>query len=316
MKKVLVLGGTGFVGRHVCEQLNRLGIRATVPTRRLVRAQSVQTLPLVDVIEADVQDAATLLRLLPGHDAVVNLVAILNGSERAFERLHVTLPQTLANAMQASGVRRLVHVSALGASPLDSASRYQQSKAAGEAVLAAAGLDLTVLRPSVIFGAQDQFLNLFARLQAVLPVMPLAGATAKFQPVWVSDVAQAVVRSLRQPASIGQTYECVGPEVYTLADLVRLAGRLSGHERPVLALPVALGYFQALFMELLPGAPLMSTDNLRSMEVDNVASGTLPTLSDLGIAPSALPPIAASYLDATGQADPLLDIRQRYAGPR
>lgn len=315
MKKVLVLGGTGFVGRQVCEQLNRLGIRATVPTRRPVNAQTVQTLPLVDVTVADVHDEAALARLLPGHDAVVNLVAILHGSERAFECVHVTLPQTLARAMQASGVRRLVHVSALGAS-VDGPSRYLRSKARGEAVLREAGLDLTVLRPSVIFGAGDRFLNLFARLQASLPLVPLAGACSRFQPVWVGDVAQAVVRSLQQGQAVGQTYDCVGPEVYTLADLVRLSGRLSGHPRPVFGLPRALGYFQALFMECLPGEPLMSTDNLSSMEVPNVASGTAPTQADLGIAPTALEPVAAAYLDTAGLADPLLRIRQRYTQPR
>lgn len=315
MKKVLVLGGTGFVGRQVCEQLNRLGIRATVPTRRPINAQTVQTLPLVDVTVADVHDAATLERLLPGHDAVVNLVAILHGNEQAFERVHVTLPKTLARAMQASGVRRLVHVSALGASA-DGPSRYLRSKARGEAVLREAGLDLTVLRPSVIFGAGDRFLNLFARLQASLPLVPLAGACSRFQPVWVGDVAQSVVRSLQQGTAVGQTYECVGPEVFTLADLVRLSGRLSGHPRPVLGLPRALGYFQALFMECLPGQPLMSTDNLSSMEVDNVASGTTPTQADLGVAPTALEPLAAGYLDVTDRADPLLRIRQRYTQPR
>jgi NADH dehydrogenase len=315
MQKVLVLGGTGFVGRHVCEQLNRAGLRATVPTRRSAHAQAVQMLPLVDVVEADVHDEATLRRLLPGHDAVVNLVAILHGSERAFQRVHVQLPQTLARAMQASGVRRLVHLSALGAQATGP-SLYQRSKAQGEAVLAAAGLDLTVLRPSVIFGAEDRFLNLFARLQATLPLMPLAGARTRFQPVWVGDVAQAVVRCLQRPDTVGQTFEGVGEQTFTLAELVQLAGRLSGHERPVLSLPVALGYFQALFMELLPGAPLMSTDNLRSLEVDNVASGTLPTLQALHIQPSALEPITATYLDSAGRADPLLRIRERYVGPR
>ncbi len=309
MKKVLVLGGTGFVGRHVCEQLNRLGIRATVPTRRSVNAQSVQMLPLVDVIEANVHDDAALARLLPGHDAVINLVAVLHGSEKRFEQVHVTLPRRLASAMQAAGVRRLVHVSALGAN-VDGPSQYQSSKAQGEAVLAAAGLDLTVLRPSVIFGAGDKFLSLFARLQATLPLMPLAGADTRFQPVWVGDVAQTVVCCLQQPDTVGQTYECVGPQVFTLRELVSLAGRLSGNERPVLGLPRAIAYFQALFMEMVPGEPLLSTDNLRSMEVDNVASGSAPTQVTLGVPATALEPVAASYLDLEGKADPLLKVRQ------
>jgi uncharacterized protein YbjT (DUF2867 family) len=309
MKKVLVLGGTGFVGRHVCEQLNRLGIRATVPTRRAVNAKQVQTLPMVDVLEANIHDAAALERLVAGHDAVVNLVAILHGSPRQFDAVHVQLPKLLAQAMAKQGVKRLVHVSALGASA-DAASHYQRSKAQGEAVLQAAGLDLTLLRPSVIFGAEDRFLNLFAKMQAVMPVVPLAGAGTRFQPIWVGNVAEAVVNSLQQAHTVGQTYECVGPDVFTLAELVRLSGTLSGNPRPVFGLPRAIAYFQALFLQSLPGEPLMSTDNLRSMEVDNVATGTLPTQAELGIVAQALPAEAARYLDLSGQADPLLAKRQ------
>ena len=313
MKHVLVLGGTGFVGRHVCEWLNRVGVRVTVPTRHTEHAKSIQMLPMVDVIVANVHDDRELERLLPGHDAVVNLIAILHGSRHQFEQVHVAFPQRLAQAMLAAQIQRLVHVSALGADP-QGPSLYQQTKGAGEAALwsmTSAGLALTVLRPSVIFGAEDRFLNLFARLQQTLPVVPLAGAQARFQPVWVGDVAHAIVECLRREDTIGKTFECVGPEVWTLADLVRLAGRLSGHPRPVIPLPRALAYFQALLMELLPGEPLLSTDNLRSMEVDNVATGTLPTLTDLGITPSAVEPVAARYLDLDGPADPLIQLRRR-----
>src|SRR5262249_27793915 len=139
--------------------------------------------------------------------------------------------------------------------------------------------------------------NLFASLQRVFPVMPLGGAAARFQPVWVEDVAQAIVRCLADPATAGQTIECAGPDVYTLADLVRLAGRWSGHERRVIALPAALAKLQAGALELLPGAPLMSRDNLASMTVDNVATGTLPGLASLGITPAALESIAPTYLE-------------------
>ena len=313
MKNVLVLGGTGFVGRHVCEHLVRQGVRITVPTRRHTHAQSVQTLPGVTVATANVHNEADLLRLLPGHDAVVNLVAILHGTPRQFQQVHVDLPATLVRAIQATGVRRLVHVSALGAGA-QAASNYQRSKTAGENVLLASGLDVTLLRPSVIFGAEDQFLNLFARMQARLPVVPLAGGHCRFQPVWVGDVAQAIVRCLLQPGTAGQTIECVGPEVLTLADLVRLAGALSGHPRPVVSLPLAFGVFQALLLQCLPGPPVMSTDNVHSMEVDNVASGALPTLLDLGITPETVAPVAARYLARDQQADPLLALRRKPAG--
>jgi NADH dehydrogenase len=153
-----------------------------------------------------------------------------------------------------------------------------------------------------MFGEHDRFINLFARLQSVFPVMPLAGAGAKFQPVWVEDVATAIVRALDTPGTIGQVVECVGPQVLTLKELVALAGRWSGHVRPVLALPDALGRVQATLMEWLPGVPLMSRDNLDSMKVDNVASGTLPGLASLGIVPRSIETVMAPLLG--GRAGP------------
>jgi len=308
VRKVLILGGTGFVGRHVCEKLQRAGWQMTVPTRRAVNAAAVQHLPRLTVIEADVHDPQQLAQLLPGHDAVVNLVAILHGSEAAFERTHVELPRKIAAACRASGVRRLVHVSALGVSE-DGPAMYQRSKARGEALLRAAGLDLTVLRPSVIFGAGDRFLNLFAQLQAVFPLMPLAGAQARFQPVWVEDVAEAVVRCLADPATIGQTFDCAGPDVLTLADLVRLAGRHGSRERPVIPLPMAIGRLQALMMELAPGEPLMSRDNLDAMRVDNVATGQHPGLAALGLQPASVRAVAPGYLGLRGPCSDLLKVR-------
>jgi uncharacterized protein YbjT (DUF2867 family) len=298
--KLLVLGATGFVGQSVCEKLvERSGGgtdgRIRVATRHPGRARHLQLLPTVELAVGDVDDDATLATMLRDTDAVINLVGILHGGEAEFERVHVRLPQRLAAACRQAGVRRLVHVSALGAA-IDAPSRYLRSKARGEAALRAAGLDLTVLRPSVIFGERDRFMNLFATLQSVLPVMPLAGAAARFQPVWVDDVACAVARSLDNPATLGLTIECVGPRVYTLRELVELAGRWSGSRRPVLALPAALGRLQALVMELLPGRTLMSRDNIDSMRVASVASGKLPGLELLGIETTPLEGVASRYL--------------------
>ena len=302
--RIAVLGGTGFVGRSLCEHLVREAgarVQIVVPTRRAAHANAVRPLPGLEVVVADLHDDRALLRLLSGCDAVVNLVAILHGSQAEFERVHVALPQRLARTCSALGLRRVVHVSALGVGAPPEPSRYLRTKAAGEAALKAAqGLDLTLLRPSVIFGAQDRFLNLFAELQALAPVVPLAGAGARFQPVWVDDVARAIVQCLARPDSIGRTYECAGPQVLTLADLVRAAGRWSGHPRPVLPLPGALARLQAFAMECLPGVPLMSRDNLDSMRVPNVATGQLPGLADLGIAATALEAVAPGYL---GQSD-------------
>ena len=297
MKRVLVLGGTGFVGHHLCKGLVRLQHRVTVPTRDVSRARGFQSLPSLELVQADVHDPAALARLMPGHDAVVNLVAILQGNSFEFERTHVELVKKIAQACQACGVRRLVHVSALGAGK-DAPSMYQRSKARGEAVLQASQLDWTVLRPSVMFGEGDRFLTLFARLQAVLPIMPLAGADTLFQPVWVGDVVSAIVQCLQRDDTARRTFEICGPERFTLRQLVKLAGSVSGHSRPIVGLPTVLAQLQTFLMELAPGPPLMSRDNLDSMKVDNVASGSLPGLNALGIAPAALRDIVPTYLGA------------------
>jgi NADH dehydrogenase len=222
-------------------------------------------------------------------------VAILHGSDAAFEKVHVALPRRIAQACRVAGVRRVVHVSALGVGD-DGPSLYLRSKAQGEAVLRSAGLDLTILRPSVMFGAEDRFMNLFARLQKFAPFVPLANARAQFQPVWVQDVASAIVACLDNPATAGKVFECAGPEVFTLGELVKLAGRWAGHERPVMPLPAPVGRLQAALMELLPGEPLMSRDNLDSMRLPNISSGRLPSLYDLGIHATPLGSVAPRYL--------------------
>ena len=302
-RRILVLGGTGFVGRQVCEQLARLGWRVTVPTRRAVNAAAIQNLPGLTVVEASVHSASDLARLMPGHDAAVNLVAVLHGDAQRFEQVHVQLPTIISQAMHHAGVGRLVHISALGADA-QGPSRYQRSKARGETVLHQAELNLTVLRPSVIFGAEDKFLNLFADLQAVFPFMPLAGSGTRFQPVWVGDVARAVVTCLQDSRTIGQTYELAGPEVMSLGELVHKSGQWAGVQggqgRPVLPLPHWVGWLQAVCMELAPGEPLMSRDNLASMKVDNIASGQWPGLKDLGIQASSAAGVAPGYLGHRG----------------
>ena len=310
MKNIFVLGGTGFVGTHVCEQLVRAGWQITVPTRRRVNAQAIQHLPGLTVLELDVHDEAALTRAMAGHVAVVNLVAILHGDAAAFAKTHVQLAEKIARACLVNGVAHLVQVSALGAdaSRISTApSHYLRSKSAAEAVLvqvasASPALRVSLLRPSVIFGANDQFMNVFAKLQAIFPFIPLAGADARFQPVWVCDVAQAIVRVLALPPGGGSVYtwELVGPDVMRLRDLVHMAGALSGagagKGRPIFGLPMWLARIQAFFMELAPGAPLMSRDNLDSMLVDNVASAGMPGLAQLGITAAAIEPVARGYL--------------------
>lgn len=312
MKNIMVLGGTGFVGTQVCKHLVALGWSVTVPTRSVSHNCVVKTLPQVRLVELDVHDAGALTQAMAGHAAVVNLVAILHGNAAAFDKVHVALPKTVLQACIDNRVPELVHVSALGAdgqNPQRCPSEYLRSKSRGEAALLAAPdaafmPSVTVLRPSVIFGAHDKFLNLFAKLQRIFPVMPLAGARAKFQPVWVDDVAHAVAQILEHNVPTHpQIIEACGPQVFTLAELVQQAARLSGVRaglgRPIIALPDWMGRLQAFLMELAPGEPLMSRDNLDSMKVDNVANSTLPGLQALGITPSRLEPIAARYLART-----------------
>jgi uncharacterized protein YbjT (DUF2867 family) len=316
MNKILILGGTGFVGSHLCEKLAAVPCRVTIVTRRRSNAKHLQMLPMVDVAETDAYNSASLAPLLAEHDAVVNLIAILHGNKAALEKAHVQLPLALTHACEAVGQRRLVHVSALGAG-LEAPSMYQRSKARGEAVLLASGLDVSMLRPSVMFGAGDHFLNTFARLQQLFPVIPLAGSDARFQPVWVEDVANAIVRCLEDRDTIGQIYETCGPEIFSLRELVQLAGRYSGVDdgagRRIIALPAALGRLQALLMELAPGEPLMSRDNLDAMKLDNVATGWLPGLSALGIKPASIHAIAPQYLGAQGLRSGLM-ARRKTAG--
>jgi NADH dehydrogenase len=291
-------------------------LQVTVCSRLGASAELLQrNLPEIHVLELDVHDEMALTQALTGQQAVVNLVAILHGTVDAFEKVHVDLPRKLVRACSAAGVRQIVHLSALGANairPQSAPSMYLRSKGQGEAVLLQAAaleqaswFDLTILRPSVIFGVRDKFLNVFAQLQKVLPVMPLAGAATRFQPVWVEDVASAVVRSLERTDIAGAPnepliLELCGPDVFTLRQLVQLSARLSGvrggRGRPVLALPRWLARLQATLMELAPGEPLMSRDNLNSMKIDNVASGNVPGLSYLGIEAASLVPIASAYL--------------------
>ncbi len=301
-ESVLVIGGSGFIGSHVVAQLVATGRRVVVPTRRLSRARHLLVLPTVELVEADVFDDAVLERLVRKVDAVINLVGVLHSRPGAagtswgpqFERAHVELPRKLVRACQAAGVRRCLHMSALGANS-HGPSMYLRSKAAGEKImLEAAGLDVTVFRPSVVFGAEDAFLNLFAKLQRFMPVLALGGVDAKFQPVYVQDVARAFVLALEDHSTIGKVFELVGPHVYTLRELVKLAGRYSGHPRPVLGLPAPLARLQALMLEFMPGGPLMSRDNLDSMKADNIASGHSPWLAGWQATP--LEAVAPDYL--------------------
>ena len=290
---VLVLGGSGFVGRHLVSRLVRAGKHVVVPTRRRESARHLILLPTVDVVEGNIHDPATLARLAAGASAVVNLVGILNESGRdTFARAHTELAQKIVAACRAAGVHRFVQMSALNADP-EGPSRYLRSKGEAEAAIVASGLDWTIFEPSVIFGPEDRFLNLFATLERYLPVMAIAAAQTRFQPVFVGDVAHCFDHALADDATIGQKYPLCGPDVYTLRELVAFVGKLTGHERPIVPLPTALGRLQARVLELLPGTP-MSRDNLASMRKDSVCGCAFPP--GFGIVPAALAAVAPTYL--------------------
>ena len=292
-RSILVVGGSGYVGRYVVNRLVADGWRVVVPTRRRDNAKHLFLLPTVDVVEADVHRAAELARLARGMSAVVNLVGILNESGgQTFAQAHVELPKSVIAACGSAGVRRLVHMSALNADP-QGPSRYLRSKGEAEAAVAASGLDWTIVQPSVIFGREDSFLNLFARILRVAPVLALARADARFQPVFVGDVAECVVRALALDATIGQKYPLCGPKVYTLGELVRYVGELAGTPRPIVPLGRRLGALQAFALELLPGT-LMSRDNLASMERDSVCGCDFPPV--FALEPQALETVAPTYL--------------------
>ena len=311
-QSVLLIGGSGFIGSHIAEKLTARGLSLRIPTRRRERAKHLLPLPTTEVVQANVHDAAELAVLCDGMDAVINLVGVLHSAGgdpygADFRRAHVELPQKIAAACRARGIKRLLHMSALKAGPA-APSEYLRSKAAGETVVLAAesGLNTTVFRPSVAFGQGDQFLNLFASLQRFLPALFLACPDTRFQPVFAGDVAQALVRALDAPESYGRTYDLCGPHVYTLRELVAFAGAQCGHPRTIVGLPPALGMLQATILEFLPGE-LMSRDNLRSMQVDSVSDAVFP----FGIVPTALEAVAPAYLAGVTPRDHYAMLRGR-----
>jgi NADH dehydrogenase len=302
-RRICVLGGSGFVGSELVSRLASAGHWLRVPTRAASHAAHLSVLPTVEIVTANVQDPRVLGELLSGMDVAINLVGILN--ERAgatFESAHVELVAKLIDAARIGRVRRLLHMSALGASAADGPSRYLRSKGRAESLLreAASFLDCTIFRPSVIFGPQDSLTNRFAALLRLSRgILPLARPRARFAPIDVEDAAEAFTRALRTASAIGRTYELCGPEVFTLAEIVRLTAQSAELPCHIVPLPDLIARLQGIVFGLLPGKPF-SLDNFRSLTRDSVCSEN--GCAALGIEPQRMAPIVSQYLGGQSMA--------------
>ncbi len=313
---IAVFGGSGFIGRHVVRKLAAKGYRLRVGVRRPHVAHFLRPMGRVGQIQllrADLNDESTIARVLEGAEMAVNLVGILHqhGRQR-FDALHAEGQARIARAAAAGGVRRIVHISAIGAA-LDSPSHYGRSKAQGEAKLREAFPAATILRPSIVFGPEDDFFNRFANMARFSPVMPLiGGGRTRFQPVYVEDVAEAVLRALKEPATEGHIYELGGPRIYSFKELLDIVAKQTGRHRRQVPIPFWLAALQGAFLGLLP-KPILTLDQVRTLRRDNVVGAgadapDIGTLADLGIAPTALEAILPSYLwrfRKTGQFETL-----------
>lgn len=311
MKKILILGGSGFIGSAVAEALTKRGAFVTIPTRDRERAKHLLLLPTCDVVSARVSDPDTLDALIGAHDVVINLVGILHGD---FDATHVAFPKLVAEICARHGIDRLIHMSAIGADT-NGPSQYLRSRGRGERavleVAAKSGLPMTIFRPSVVYGANDQFLNMFLRLINLFPVIPLGSPHATFQVIWVEDVARAIAMAIDMPQTAGKTYPLVGPKVYTLRELVEFVIALSGKRRAIIGLGPLFTKLQAMTFEHLPGK-LMTRDNVASMSIPNTSPEPFPAIFG---APADMESTVRSYLQSAGGRARYPHFREWVAAP-
>lgn len=294
IQSICVLGGTGFVGRHLVTRLANRGYPIKVLTRHPQRHRDIEVLPGVQLIGADIHDPVVLQTQFAGCDAAINLVGILHEySGQTFTAVHAELPGKIVDACRAAGVKRLLHMSALRADAARGPSQYLFTKGAGEQrVMQAEGLAVTCFKPSIIFGPDDNFLNQFANLLKSAPVLPLACPNARFAPVFVDDVVAAFEKALEDDATIGQSYELCGPRVYTFKELVEDTARMLGLKRLVVGLPDSLARLQAKIFGMLP-VKIFTMDNYLSLQIDSVCECN--GLEALGIPPSSVEGVMGPY---------------------
>lgn len=300
-----VFGGSGFIGGAVVKRLaqSALGtaeLTIEIPTRHTVKAGKLRPLGSVGQIvpvPCRITDPAQVAGAVRQSDIVINLVGVLyEKGASTFERMHVEVPQMIAAAARDAGVKHLVHVSALGADP-QGPSRYARSKGRGEAAVRAAFPDAVILRPSIVFGPDDGFFNLFGRMAQLSPVLPLiGGGQTRFQPVYVGDVAEAVLSALTQPEARGKTFALGGPRTYSFEELLRLILRETGQRCTFAHIPFGMAHLQGLFGEFLPKPPL-TRDQVEQLKRDNVVEPGALTLEALGITPTALEAILPTYME-------------------
>jgi NADH dehydrogenase len=297
-KVVTIFGGSGFLGRHTVRALAKAGWRIRIGVRRPNLAfflKPAGTVGQIAPFKCDVTDAGQVAAAVAGAEAVVNLTGILYPRGQGFEEVHCDGAENIAQAAARAGVRALVHVSAIGA---DSASdsRYAQTKAEGEARVRAAFAAATILRPSIVFGPEDDFFNRFAGLARISPVLPLiGGGRTRFQPVFVGDVAAAIEVALSSENSRGRSYELGGPMSYSFREIMEIVCRETGRKRVLMPLPFGLARFMSFFLQLLP-RPLLTPDQVRLLRHDNIVSPTALTLADLGITANSVEAEAPAYL--------------------
>ena len=300
IKTATIFGASGFVGRHLVGRLAKTGAVIRAVVRHPVRAGFLK--PMGDVgqivpVGLDIGRDGDIAAAVDGADLVVNLVGILyEGGRQRFRNVHAEGAARIARAARSAGVESLVHVSAIGADP-HAASLYARSKAEGEAAMRTEFPGATILRPSIMFGPEDHFFNRFATLARFAPALPLiGGGHTKFQPVYVGDVAEAIMVALLQPQAKGKLFELGGPRIYSFRDLMELTLRETGRDRLLVNLPFGLAKLEAAFLELLPVPPL-TRDQVELLKHDNVVAQGAATLADLGISPTAVESILPTYLD-------------------
>lgn len=293
---ICIFGGGGFVGRYVAQALLERGARLRIAERNIKNAMHIKplgNLGQTQFVSADVTRKDSVTRAVRGCDAVVNLVGVLKGD---FERVHVEGARNVAEAAAAAGCRSLLHLSAIGADS-DSPSRYGRSKGDGEKAVLQAFPDAIILRPSIIFGREDQFINRFAGMIAMLPVVPIIGGDTRFQPIFVGDVADVAARALSQPELYaGQTFELGGPEILSMGDINRRIARMTGRDRTFVDVPDVAASLMARVLGPLPGAPI-TADQYRMLQKDNVVATGAKGLDAFGVSPTPLAAVAPGWME-------------------